>query len=153
MSTARVRAGGADDAGSVLAIERSVGPTHSTAETLASELARSWSRLLLVDAAQTEGEGAQPVAYLHYWLVVDEVQVINIATRPEHRRRGHARALLDELMRDARGRGALTASLEVRASNEPAIALYRAYGFELVGRRPRYYDDGEDALLMNARIA
>lgn len=148
----RVRLGGAADAEAVLALERSTGPTNSTAETLSMELARSWSRLLLVETGG-ETQGAAPVAYLHYWLVVDEVQVINVATHPEHRRRGHARLLLEELVRDARARGAATASLEVRASNAPAIALYGAFGFEPVGVRRRYYDDGEDAVLMSAKLS
>lgn len=152
----RVRLGGAADAEAVLALERATGPTNSTTETLSMELARSWSRLLLVEntgQATSETADEAPVAYLHYWLVVDEVQVINVATHPAHRRRGHARLLLEELMRDARARGAVSATLEVRASNEPAIELYRAFGFESVGVRKRYYDDGEDAVLMSARLA
>ena len=163
----RVRLGGASDADAVLALELAVGPTRSTRETVTMELARSWSRLLvsersrasvrddlhLVDEAAADRSAWAPVAFLHYWLVVDEVQIVNVITHPEHRRRGHARALLEALLRDARERAAATASLEVRASNEPAIALYRAFGFESVGVRKRYYDDDEDAVLMSATLA
>ena len=48
----------------------------------------------------------------------------------------------------ARARGCASISLEVRPPNEPAVALYRAYGYREVGRRPDYYPDGEDALIM-----
>jgi ribosomal protein S18 acetylase RimI-like enzyme len=60
--------------------------------------------------------------------------------------------LLTDLLEYARRQNALTATLEVRVSNQVAQRLYRKYRFEDVGRRPRYYRDGEDALLMTAQL-
>jgi ribosomal-protein-alanine N-acetyltransferase len=72
-----------------------------------------------------------------------------MACHPEHRRQGHARALLSELLRYARREHKRLMLLEVRQSNEPAILLYRSAGFETTGVRRGYYSDtGEDALEM-----
>lgn len=70
-----------------------------------------------------------------------------LAVHPDHRRRGHARALLVALM-EAHRAAAQCVQLEVRASNEGALRLYEGLGFERMGLRKRYYADGEDAVLM-----
>lgn len=116
-----------------------------TREALADELHKSFARLRVV----TEGE--RVCGFLHVWLVADEVQVLNVATDPAHRRRGLARALLVSLLDELRPQGFSCALLEVRASNAAAIALYRSLGFQEDAVRARYYSDGEDALLMSAR--
>lgn len=85
-------------------------------------------------------------------IVVDEMEVLTIAVDPQVRRAGSGRGLLDALIGIARGRGARHAHLEVRAGNASAIALYAHAGFERTGMRPRYYADGEDALLMTRAI-
>ena len=86
--------------------------------------------------------------------VLDEGQITNIATHPEHRRRGDAARVLEELLCVARERGLSEVTLEVRASNEAAIALYERYGFHVVGRRPRFYTHPvEDALVMSFKTA
>lgn len=93
------------------------------------------------------------VGYAGYWLVVDEAHIGTIATHPDWRGYGVGERLLVSLLRDALAHGAREAKLEVRVGNEVAQRLYRKYGFEEVGRRKRYYrDNGEDALLMNARL-
>ncbi|MGQ0600397.1 MAG: ribosomal protein S18-alanine N-acetyltransferase [Anaerolineales bacterium] len=91
------------------------------------------------------------LGYAGYWLAVDEVHINTIAVHPEWRRRGIGDRLLQTLMADARKAHARSATLEVRVGNEAAQTLYRKYGFEPVGQRPRYYRDGEDALLMTAK--
>ena len=77
--------------------------------------------------------------------VADELHVTTIAVRPERRRRGHARALLGAAL--AAFPDARLVHLEVRPSNAGARTLYESLGFEVTGRRSRYYGD-EDALLM-----
>jgi RimJ/RimL family protein N-acetyltransferase len=67
------------------------------------------------------------VGYLNYWLVADEVHLLAIATHPDARRRGVAAALMAHLVEAARDARVIT--LEVRASNRPAIALYERFGF------------------------
>ena len=82
--------------------------------------------------------------------VADELHVTTLAVRPEHRRRGHARALLGAAL--AAFPKTRFVHLEVRPTNEAARALYSSLGFKVVGRRPRYYGD-EDALLMTLDLA
>jgi [ribosomal protein S18]-alanine N-acetyltransferase len=110
---------------------------------LRQELARSWSRLWVAREADE-----LPIAFLVAWHVADELHVLNVATRADRRRRGIARALLDEAIAYARTRGIHHVLLEVRRSNRPAIALYRAVGFFAMGVRARYYPDNEDAVEM-----
>ena len=75
--------------------------------------------------------------------------MLNVATAPQHRRRGVARAVMEELLARGRHRRCSLATLEVRRSNEAAIGLYRSLGFRSVGVRPNYYvDEKEDALVM-----
>jgi ribosomal-protein-alanine N-acetyltransferase len=84
--------------------------------------------------------------------VADEVEVLFVATHPAHRRRGLARRLLAHALGEAAADGASAALLEVRRSNQGARALYESLGFTAVGERLRYYDDGEDALLLRAAL-
>lgn len=92
------------------------------------------------------------VGYVGVWLVADEAHINTLAVHPDWRQRGIGEQLLVAMLQKARALNALTATLEVRASNVIAQRLYQRYGFQEVGRRPRYYRDGEDALLMTARL-
>ncbi|MCC6299576.1 MAG: ribosomal protein S18-alanine N-acetyltransferase [Anaerolineales bacterium] len=83
------------------------------------------------------------------WLLVDEAHIATIATHPDFRRQGMASKLLIFALRSMMNEGALTSALEVRESNVAAQEMYRKFGFEESGRRPRYYkDNSEDAILM-----
>lgn len=93
-------------------------------------------------------EGAERIGYLSARRIADEVHVLSIAVDPPWRRRGVARALLEALLREETARGARSVLLEVRSSNLLARAFYASAGFVAEGRRPRYYPDGEDAVLM-----
>ena len=77
----------------------------------------------------------------------------NFAVDPLRQREGIGRMLLANLIEAARARGCRRATLEVRPSNTPALMLYEAFGFSLVGLRSRYYaDTGEDALLLERAL-
>lgn len=91
--------------------------------------------------------------FLCSWLIAGELQIQNLATLPGMRRRGVAARLLDHVFERSRRSGLDTACLEVRASNRAAIALYEKFGFVAAGRRPAYYPDGEDALLMTYNLS
>jgi len=85
-------------------------------------------------------------------IAADEAEVLTLAVVPEARRRGVGTRLLDTAMRLAGARGARTAFLEVSVGNTAAIALYARAGFTPVGRRPRYYADGTDALVLRRTL-
>lgn len=93
--------------------------------------------------------GDRVVAFAGVWLMVDDAHITTFAVHPDWRRQAVGRRLLLNLAEVSVAIGARRMTLEVRVSNVVAQALYRSFGFEIVGRRPRYYtDDGEDALIM-----
>lgn len=83
----------------------------------------------------------------------DEAEVLTLAVAPDARRQGIAAALLAGAMAAARERAATTMLLEVAVNNTAARALYERAGFIEAGRRPRYYADGDDALILRACLA
>ena len=86
-------------------------------------------------------------------MVVDgDVQILDVAVDPKHRREGIARKLLSHVSYDAQMLGCTTASLEVEDGNEGAIALYASLGFTEAGRRRGYYGVGKDAIVMTAPL-
>ena len=93
--------------------------------------------------------GDQVAGYVGSQTVLDEADMMNLAVAPRHRRQGIARQLVEALGNALRAQGVQSLTLEVRASNEAAIQLYRSLGFTQVGRRPRYYTKPtEDALIL-----
>lgn len=94
-------------------------------------------------------DGDTVAGYVGSQTVLDEADIMNVAVAPEYRRRGIARQLLDRLRDLLAAQGVRSLTLEVRASNEPAIALYESLGYVQVGRRPNYYfKPREDALIL-----
>jgi ribosomal-protein-alanine N-acetyltransferase len=86
--------------------------------------------------------------FVVYWVIADEMHLLNLAVHPIHRRRGISRVLLTSALEQARRQGAAVVWLEVRPSNQAALNLYQSFGFEEIGIRPGYYtDNGEDALI------
>lgn len=141
----------------VAALEARVAPEPWSRALFAAEfdvdpMARHW--LVAVSdepssgPAEDVGDGTAVVAFAGVMIIADEAHLMNVATDPAHRRRGLARRLVWALAAEAADRGAAAMTLEVRASNHGARALYRELGFEEAGRRPRYYGDGEDALIL-----
>lgn len=113
-------------------------------------------RFLLTDAAIgfVCMEDQAVTAYGGMWIAPDEGQITNIAVHPDHRRKGMGRAVTLALMQEARKMGLLQMSLEVRASNGAAIALYERLGFSVAGRRKHFYKNPqEDALVMIAELS
>lgn len=91
----------------------------------------------------------QAVGYVGCQTVLDEGYITNVAVSPDARRQGIARALIAKLTDEARAAGLAFVTLEVRASNVPAIALYEGAGFGRVGVRKNFYTaPTEDAALM-----
>lgn len=134
----------AEDCDAVRALATGAGLDVDPARELGLEHARLF-------VAREEAQGA-PIAFLLAWHVADEFELLDVATAETARRRGLGRALLAELVSEARSLAASAIYLEVRPSNAAALALYLGAGFSEVGRRPRYYPDGEDALLLRREV-
>jgi len=135
------------DINGIRAIEKVSFPTPWSRFSFLAELGHSRSHFLV--AGPPPPQRWRVWGYLIYWVVAEEMHILNLAVHPQHRRRGIARRLLTTAMTQARKSGAQVAWLEVRPSNHPALKLYEFFGFKEVGRRPRYYDDTqEDALLL-----
>mgnify|MGYP002685288584 CR=1 FL=1 len=119
---------------------------------------RPWSRKMLAEELDNEcaaflvAEDAatgEAVGYAGLLVAADEGYITNVAVFPEQRRRGIAGQLLQVFLNFAEANRLAFLTLEVRASNAPAIALYRKHGFQTVGQRRNYYQKpDEDALLM-----
>jgi ribosomal-protein-alanine N-acetyltransferase len=116
-----------------------------------------WSRASLLESASNgaawaaEMEG-RVVGILLGRVAADEFEILNLAVSKVHRRRGIATKLASTALEYSRAAGAQQSYLEVRASNEGAIALYAKMGFRVCGHRPNYYRDPvEDAVLLVLR--
>ncbi len=136
-----------EDLPEVLEIEAIAFTNPWSPDLLKRELTHDWSTILL--AEEDTPTGRRLLGFLIFWLVHDELHILNVATHPSHRRRGVARAVLEATLERGRAHRCTLATLEVRRSNEAALDLYRSYGFRAVGIRPNYYvDEGEDAIVM-----
>lgn len=133
------------DIDAVMEIERLSFPSPWSREAIIEELGRAWARVDVV----RDGSSGAVLAFANYWLVADELHILNIATHPEWRRQGHATRLLAHMIDVARAVPCRLMTLEVRRSNVSAQRLYRRFAFRSVGVRPNYYaEDQEDAIVM-----
>ena len=125
----------------IAALERSAFPDPWSESSVASELDNPLSLWLVAQA------GGEVLGYVGSQSVMGEADMMNLAVLPAARRRGIARALVTALIRELAGGGVHSLTLEVRASNGPAKALYGSMGFVRVGCRRGYYpspkEDGE----------
>lgn len=94
-------------------------------------------------------DGDSLAAYISFYHVKDEMEVLNIAVRPEFREHGLGTRLLGLVLQICKKMGIKNARLEVRETNTPARRLYSNFGFKRTGVRKGYYpDNGEDAICM-----
>jgi ribosomal-protein-alanine N-acetyltransferase len=142
-----IRRAGLADVKAIWTIENLSFPLPWSRWSFLAELGRPLSHTLV--AGPSPPDPWTVWGYMVFWVVADEMHILNLAVHPGHRRRGIARRLLTEAMNQARPLGAAVAWLEVRPSNSPALTLYHSLGFQEVGRRPHYYGDTqEDAILL-----
>jgi ribosomal-protein-alanine N-acetyltransferase len=133
------------DLNAIERIERASYPTPWSRSMFASELAKPSSICLGAFDLETQ----ELVGYLVISRYVDAWHVMNVAVEPGHRRHGIATTMLERLFELTAGRGRRGYTLEVRVSNDGAVALYERLGFKPRGVRRGYYTDNrEDALIM-----
>lgn len=135
------------DLDEIMDIERRSYKNPWARQVFIEEMDREWAH---VDVLRERTERRNKViGFINYWLVRDEVHVLNVSVLPEERRKGHASRLIAHVIEYARRHGSRFVTLEVRRSNHGALKLYRSFGFRSVGIRPKYYaEEGEDAIVM-----
>lgn len=137
-----IRKGKRKDAPAIALLEKEVMKAPWPLEVFESDLGEDSPWVFLV--AEEEGE---LLGYLDYMVTFDSSTIASLAVRKDAQRKGVATLLLDRMEEELRKEeeAVLTSTLEVRASNEPAKALYRKRGYLFVCRKKGYYEDGEDA--------
>lgn len=142
------RAMAIQDIPAILAIEEEAFSSPWSEEAFRNELTNNmFARYLVMEY------WGEVLGYGGMWVIMDEAHITNIAVRSDVRGKGLGNRLLDQMQRTAVFFGATRMTLEVRVSNGRAQKLYRKFGFEPAGVRPRYYSDNdEDALIMWAEL-
>jgi ribosomal-protein-alanine N-acetyltransferase len=141
------------DLDSVVAIERECGLSTYGVERYLKLLSDRSSLMLVAIESGLEARWRHVVGLFSASVVIDEVQIDNVAVLERFRRKGIASSLITEGLSIAYQRGARSAVLEVRSANLPARLLYERHGFLISGiRRDYYHDPSDDALIMTREI-
>ena len=124
-------------------------------DSLQSEFDDFWTESILKSELENENskyivakENKNIVGFAGIIILPDDVEITNIVTKKSERKKGIVNLLLDKLIIMARDTGKGNISLEVNEKNIIAINLYEKFGFETVGRRKKYYNQKEDAIIM-----
>ena len=140
----KTRKGGPKDLEALYAIEVASFSTPWSKKALALDLENPLSHYILL-----EDDQGKVLGYGGMMKLVDEGHILNIALAPEVRGKGYSHRLMEAMLDLAQDLGIRAMTLEVRPSNEPALALYEGFGFKVGGRRKNYYiDNQEDALIL-----
>lgn len=132
-----------DDLQEVLQIERMSFIDPWALDAFTSELTNPFSRPIVA-----KSKDGTIVGYAIYWIAGPEVHLLNIAVKPQYRRRGIGCLLMKHIVEESRKGDAKMIFLEVRVSNHVAKSFYTKWGFQKVGLRRRYYSNGEDAEIL-----
>lgn len=147
MWSCRLRSATSADLPALAELERGAFSDPWTEEQLRSAL--GWPGAVALVAEDADGL----IGYVLGRVVVDQAEILSLATIAARRRRGIGRQMLGAALAIMVERGARSAWLEVRVSNEAALAMYRAAGFVAAGRRPDYYrQPREDALILRREL-
>ena len=134
----------------VLALEESVYPHPWSMGNFADSLSSNYEAWVL------RGQDGYLLGYFLLMAIVDEAHLLNVAVSAEKQGQGLGRFLLNQAVACARGLGMESVLLEVRPSNERALAVYKRFGFAEIGRRKGYYPahEGkrEDAIVMRVAV-
>jgi [ribosomal protein S18]-alanine N-acetyltransferase len=146
-----IRAANLESLSEILAVEEACFSAPWTRKMLEGELSGNPFAHFLVARPRREEEASKQaiLGYLCYWIVFEEVRLMNLAVIESMRHRGIARSLVSTALQTGVSQSAHRAVLEVRASNRAAQALYQGFGFSQTAVRPKYYTNPvEDAVLM-----
>ncbi|MET0514616.1 MAG: ribosomal protein S18-alanine N-acetyltransferase [Nitrospiraceae bacterium] len=134
----------------ILQLEEACFSAPWTRKMLEAELSgNQFAHFLIAKGSGLQDETDDIAGYVCFWVVFEELRIMNLAIKASARRRGIARQLVTRTLEIGLERGASRALLEVRASNDPALLLYERMGFCRVAIRNRYYSQPlEDAILM-----
>lgn len=131
----------------VLLIEQQSFPVPFSEKLFRMEIQLEIAQILVVK------EGEQVLGYIDYWFVIPEIHLVNIAVDPVKRRKGIGALMMRHMIGDARKNHVEEIILDVRVSNEKALALYKGLGFRKLSVRKGYYQDNkEDALVMRLKL-
>lgn len=141
----KLRALDANDASSIAALDAALrGPSAWSLS--------QWIPHLVPTCAFAAFEGEELLAFAVFQPLVDEAELLFIGVKETHQKQGAARRLLTHAIEELHRAGCTQIHLEVRADNDAAHALYQSFGFVQCGRRPAYYRDGQDAILMQCAL-
>ena len=130
-------------------IEEAVGLEQELFDDTAWSAGQFWNELAQVNRTYVVAEDSgRVIAYGGLMVVPPTADIQTIAVAPRAQRRGLASRILGHLLGVADAAGCRQVFLEVRADNDPAIALYEAFDFAVIARRTSYYGPGQDALIM-----
>jgi ribosomal-protein-alanine N-acetyltransferase len=132
----------------IVALDRQCLSEPWSADGYTRELDSPNSHILIVRPIEESAATPDLIGLACLWAIVEEAHITRLAIHPNFQRRGLGQGLLLMLLTIAQQRGLEWATLEVKASNHGAIALYERMGFQSVGRRRHYYPDQEDALIL-----
>lgn len=145
-----IRRAGIEDLDRLRGVVRTCFPDSWGEGALVGSLRDPAARVWLAEGAENADTPA--LGFILARRILDLVEIDLVGVDPGARRGGVARRLLAQLLEVERAAGGVEARLELSAANAAAAALYAGLGFVVVGRRPRYYPDGGDALLLTRSL-
>ncbi|NLY81363.1 MAG: ribosomal protein S18-alanine N-acetyltransferase [Clostridiales bacterium] len=138
-----IRIANSEDINDVVNIENTCFTIPWSRDTIKREIEINDLATLIV--AEENGE---VLGYIGIWFILDEGDITNVSVLPGHRRKSIATKLMEAVINLAKSKKINSLTLEVSESNAAAISLYEKFGFEKLGTRKKYYDNGEDAIIM-----
>ena len=147
-----IRPADEEDLEAILRLERLIFPVPWTQVQFQDELRSPLSTVWVLTDDETD---AIVAGYAVFWTLaqIGEGEIHSLAVAPAYRKRGHGRFLLTKILATYRRAGVTQVHLQVRKSNEAAIAIYEAVRFRITGIHRGRYQDGEDAFCMSWRSA
>lgn len=142
MDVVKVRSFAAKDAEAIHAISCECFKLPWSLDAISAELDNEFAMYFIAEL------GEKVVGFGGMWILLDEADITNIAVSPKFHGRKIGSAILSEMIQYCQEKDILNMTLEVRVSNKIAKGLYEKFGFINEGIRKKFYDDGEDAVIM-----